>query len=522
MKKFSLLFMTTLFVTFVNAQSIGVGTSSPAGSSLIDISSTSKGLLMPRMTTAQRAAITLPATGLLVFDMDTKTIWAYDGSSWKNLYSSGGGLMLPYAQTINTVAHAFQVTNQGSGAGLFGSSSNEFGMGILANATGAYGWGLNAFTNRPGGVTIRAVADTGMVFYGENINTGNTNTLMHLLNKGLGRTHSLQLANSANTSANLYIAGNHLGEQIEVFQTNAANSSAAVSINNSGTGAGLYSIANNGTGVRGTSSSGYGIKGETNTSLGFAGVHGSNTGNAGSGVVGVSDAVNTQGIYGTSANGIGVRASSGTYRGVQGTSTSGTGVYAGSTSGLALETVGNIKLSGGNTNPFDGAVLTSDVSGNAVWKRNKIAFRINGVHSNYSNASNNNYAKVHFNTQDFDYGNHFITINENGNTSEGSNFYVPVAGVYHFNSNVTLSSASDLTQLVLRYVLVRNGVRSNIAEKRVLLSSTVVGAVSSELNYKLMANDRVFVEVLYQGAASASFATNQWETWFEGNIVFEE
>lgn len=62
--------------------SVSVGTSSPHASALLDITSTTKGVLIPRMTTAQRSAIASPATGLLVYDTDRNMMYHSDGSFW--------------------------------------------------------------------------------------------------------------------------------------------------------------------------------------------------------------------------------------------------------------------------------------------------------------------------------------------------------------------------------------------------------------------------------------------------------
>lgn len=61
---------------------VGIGTSVPHASSALDISSTSKGLLLPRMTTVQRNAIATPATGLIVFDTTLNGFYGYDGTTW--------------------------------------------------------------------------------------------------------------------------------------------------------------------------------------------------------------------------------------------------------------------------------------------------------------------------------------------------------------------------------------------------------------------------------------------------------
>lgn len=61
---------------------VGIGTTSPHGSSVLDISSTDKGLLIPRLTPVQRNAIPYPAEGLTVYDTHTKSFWFYDAAQW--------------------------------------------------------------------------------------------------------------------------------------------------------------------------------------------------------------------------------------------------------------------------------------------------------------------------------------------------------------------------------------------------------------------------------------------------------
>jgi hypothetical protein len=55
--------------TSLNAQT-GIGTTAPNASAKLEIASTDKGLLIPRMTSAQRGLISLPANGLLVYQTD--------------------------------------------------------------------------------------------------------------------------------------------------------------------------------------------------------------------------------------------------------------------------------------------------------------------------------------------------------------------------------------------------------------------------------------------------------------------
>jgi hypothetical protein len=54
----------------------------PDGSAMLDISSTNKGFLAPRMTSNQRDDIFSPETGLMVYDETTDGFWFFNGSSW--------------------------------------------------------------------------------------------------------------------------------------------------------------------------------------------------------------------------------------------------------------------------------------------------------------------------------------------------------------------------------------------------------------------------------------------------------
>jgi len=77
----SIVTLLLLSISSINAQ-VGIGTIVPNSSALLDVNSTSKGLLIPRMTTVQRDAISSPATGLLVFDTTLNTFVHWDGTYW--------------------------------------------------------------------------------------------------------------------------------------------------------------------------------------------------------------------------------------------------------------------------------------------------------------------------------------------------------------------------------------------------------------------------------------------------------
>ena len=77
-----LVILTLIGSTSFAQQRVGVGTISPDPSAQLDLTSQSKGVLIPRMTSAQRNMIPNPTNGLLVFDVTTVGFWYFDGVQW--------------------------------------------------------------------------------------------------------------------------------------------------------------------------------------------------------------------------------------------------------------------------------------------------------------------------------------------------------------------------------------------------------------------------------------------------------
>ncbi len=101
MKKHVSLFVS-LFVTItLLAQNVGIGTSSPNNSAALDVSSINKGLLIPRMLAAQRLLIPTPANGLLVYDLDSSSLFIHEQTSWRKV------------QAINNLGSLIAGTNNG-------------------------------------------------------------------------------------------------------------------------------------------------------------------------------------------------------------------------------------------------------------------------------------------------------------------------------------------------------------------------------------------------------------------------
>lgn len=87
MKKHLFIFVILFFSLsqVIDAQ-VGIGTTTPDASAELEITATDKGMLIPRMTLAERDLIASPATSLLVFQTDnTPGYYYYNGSNWEKL-----------------------------------------------------------------------------------------------------------------------------------------------------------------------------------------------------------------------------------------------------------------------------------------------------------------------------------------------------------------------------------------------------------------------------------------------------
>jgi hypothetical protein len=94
MRKILLLMACCGILVIANAQSIGMGTSSPNSSAALDITNTGKGLLIPRMPTAQIGSIVSPAKGLLVYDSSLNQLMVNMGTpaapGWQTIVAGSG------------------------------------------------------------------------------------------------------------------------------------------------------------------------------------------------------------------------------------------------------------------------------------------------------------------------------------------------------------------------------------------------------------------------------------------------
>ncbi|MEO8146412.1 MAG: tail fiber domain-containing protein [Bacteroidia bacterium] len=107
--------------TFPATGSVGIGTSTPNSSSLLEIKSTTKGILIPRMTKVQRDAIASPTSGLLIYQTNSSPgFYYYSGSAWSAL-------------KVNSV----KGLNDNVFIGLNAGTGNTIGTGNIALGKGA-------------------------------------------------------------------------------------------------------------------------------------------------------------------------------------------------------------------------------------------------------------------------------------------------------------------------------------------------------------------------------------------------
>ena len=107
-KQIFFLSIAIFFTVKMNAQ-VGINdtNTAPNASAMLDVSSTTKGFLPPRMTSAQRTVIVSPADGLLVFDSDTQSYWFRQSGAWIELPKNN------YWQLNGSAGNEIKNTNSG-------------------------------------------------------------------------------------------------------------------------------------------------------------------------------------------------------------------------------------------------------------------------------------------------------------------------------------------------------------------------------------------------------------------------
>ena len=91
MRKLYTLVLLFLCLHVWSQNNVGIGIANPDASAILDLTSSNKGFLVPRMSSVLRTSIPGPAKGLLVYDTDSSCTFFYTGSAWQNMCVSTGG-----------------------------------------------------------------------------------------------------------------------------------------------------------------------------------------------------------------------------------------------------------------------------------------------------------------------------------------------------------------------------------------------------------------------------------------------
>jgi hypothetical protein len=147
-------------VSIFSYAQVGIGTNTPDNSAMLEIQTTTKGILFPRMTSVQRTAIATPANGLYVFDTNTKSLWYYNGSFWVNTADES---------TLGDVKSGFQTADHSGWIKLDGRAINTLTASQQAVASS-----LGFTTNLPDATTAYLVQDNGTM---GNVSGSNSRTI---------------------------------------------------------------------------------------------------------------------------------------------------------------------------------------------------------------------------------------------------------------------------------------------------------------------------------------------------------
>jgi hypothetical protein len=171
--KISLIIFLFCNAIIIKAQSVAInidGTTA-ANSALLDVKSTTQGILIPRMTAAQRTAIATPATGLMVYQTDaTAGFYFYNGTAWTSLNGTNGtnGQGVPTGGTANQVLAKVNGTDYNTAWITPSSGSTEPSLQLFVVKTTPQTT-QNATTATPDAITFSTTNGTGA-----NLTNGNT------------------------------------------------------------------------------------------------------------------------------------------------------------------------------------------------------------------------------------------------------------------------------------------------------------------------------------------------------------
>lgn len=169
------------------------GAYNPAATALLDLTSTTKGFLFPRMTTTNRDAITSPATGLFIYNTSTNALNYFNGTAWTAMGGGSDWLLTGNAGTIPSTNFVGTTDGQTFVAQSYFSTNNYTGGTMRAAKSGTSG-ALNLFvvdSFRRDFFRISALASTELMEFKNSNYTQDTSTsLVISRNGGISFNHS--------------------------------------------------------------------------------------------------------------------------------------------------------------------------------------------------------------------------------------------------------------------------------------------------------------------------------------------
>ena len=264
-------------IALAQNNNVGIGTTAPTASAMLDVVSTTKGVLVPRVTTFQMNTIAAPANGLMVYNTDSSCFFYYKTNSWKSLCIAAG-------------AGANGVTGPTGPAGANGNAGTPgpTGPAGIAGTNGANG---TAGVTGPTGPSQTAWWILGNSGTTAGVNFVGTTDVKDFITK----TNSVERIRVSSSGPSM--VNNTTPQAGDVFSVYGNGAAGAISplgdfaVNGyvSGTGAGVYGEnAGTGTGVLGASITGNGVYGLANGTL-VTGIAGLNSNTSGTGAVGIGN-----------------------------------------------------------------------------------------------------------------------------------------------------------------------------------------------------------------------------------------
>ncbi|MDD7887461.1 fibrinogen-like YCDxxxxGGGW domain-containing protein [Flavivirga sp. 57AJ16] len=130
MIKIHYVLITLCLSVYYSFGQVGVGTTNPDPSSILDVTSTNQGLLVPRMTQSQRDAITTPAEGLLIYNLDSNCFQYHNGTTWSDCLGESQQANKLNCNSINA--------NGNYAVGETLTSANTITIDVLVNSYDTY------------------------------------------------------------------------------------------------------------------------------------------------------------------------------------------------------------------------------------------------------------------------------------------------------------------------------------------------------------------------------------------------